>query len=192
MIWQERKWLLIGLGVLLLINIVFFVTYRVRYENRIESLNDDLAVARENLKEATERSQETRKLLGSVDRTREDLDHVYNDWWSTRPERLAPMIVELQTLATKSGLKPPTRSYNWSEQESGQTAGAETLTVAFRVEGTYEQIRNLINLIEMSPHFIIIQQIDLVDTSDDGQKLGLSLSLKTLFRNDGQREQPTA
>ena len=50
MIWQERKWLLIGLGVLLLINIVFFVTYRVRYENRIESLNDDLAIARENLK----------------------------------------------------------------------------------------------------------------------------------------------
>ena len=102
------------------------------------------------------------------------------------------MIVELQTLATKSGLKPPARSYNWSEQASGETTGAETLTVAFRVEGTYEQIRNLINLIEMSPHFIIIQQIDLVDTSDGGQKLGLSLSLKTLFRNDEQREQPTA
>lgn len=192
MIWQERKWLLIGLGVLLLINIVFFVTYRVRYETRIESLNDDLAVARENLKEASDRSRETQQLLGSVDRTREDLEQVYNDWWSTRPERLAPMIVELQTLATKSGLKPPTRSYNWSEQESGQTAGAETLSVSFRVEGTYEQIRNLINLIEMSPHFIIIEQIDLVDTSDGGQQLGLSLSLKTLFRSEAQREQPTA
>lgn len=192
MIWKERKWLLVGLGVLLAINIVFFVTYRVRYENRINALNSDLAVAKENLKETSEQRKEAQQLLASVDRTRDDLSRVYDQWWSTRPERLAPMIVELQTLARKSGLNPPGRSYNWSEQRSGQTAGAEALTVAFRVEGSYEAIRNLINLIEMSPHFIIIEEIGLVDASDGGKLLGMSLRLKTLFRADAEQRQPSA
>lgn len=192
MIWRDRKWLLAGLGVLLLVNIVFFVTYRVRYENRIEGLNDDLRGAREQLKTASDERQEAQQLLGSVDRTRDDLELVYQDWWSTRPERLAPMIVELQTLARKSGLNPPGRSYNWSEQNVGLTAGAEMLSVSFRVEGTYSQIRNLINMIEMSPHFIIIEQIGLMDASSGGKSLGMSLSLKTLFRSTAEREQPTA
>lgn len=192
MIWRERKWLLVGLGVLLVINIVFFVTYRVRYENRINALNNDLEVAREDLRETSDQRREAQQLLASVDRTRDDLARVYDHWWSTRPERLAPMIVELQTLARKSGLNPPGRSYNWSEQQTGQTAGAEALSVAFRVEGTYEAIRNLINLIEMSPHFIIIEEIGLVDASDGGKKLGMSLRLKTLFRTDAAQGQPTA
>lgn len=192
MIWKEKKWFLAGLGVLLLANIIFFVTYRVRYENRIEGLDDDLAVAREELAQASERRLESQQLLGSVDRTADDLNLVYDDWWSTRPERLAPMIVELQTLAKKSGLNPPGRSYNWTEQAAGQTAGAETLSVGFRVEGTYAQIRNLINLIEMSPHFIIIEEISLVDASSGGKTLGMSLRLKTLFRSIAEREQPTA
>ncbi|MBW3671496.1 MAG: hypothetical protein KY432_07460 [Acidobacteria bacterium] len=193
MIWKERKWLLVGLGVLLVINIVFFVTYRVRYENRINALNSDLAIAREDLEETSERRREAQQLLASVDRTRDDLSRVYDQWWSTRPERLAPMIVELQTLARKSGLNPPARSYTWSEQRTGQTsAGAEALTVAFRVEGSYEAIRNLINLIEMSPHFIIIEEIGLMDTSDGGKKLGMTLRLKTLFRADAEQRQPSA
>lgn len=192
MIWRERKWLLIGLGILLLINIIFFVTYRVRYENRIEGLDNDLAAVRQDLSEAIERRREAQQLLASVDRTRKDLELVYNDWWSTRPERLAPMIVELQMLAKKSGLTPPGRNYNWSEQQSGQTAGAETLSVGFRVEGTYEQIRNMINLIELSPHFIIIEEVSLVDASEGGRNLAMSLTLKTLFRSEAEREQPTA
>lgn len=192
MIWRDKKWFLAGLGVLLLANIIFFVTYRVRYENRIEGLDDDLTVSREELAQASERRLEAQRLLGSVDRTADDLNLVYDDWWSTRPERLAPMIVELQTLAKKSGLNPPARDYNWTEQAVGQTAGAETLSVAFRVEGTYAQIRNLINLIEMSPHFIIIEEISLVDASSGGKTLGMSLRLKTLFRSTAEQEQPTA
>lgn len=191
MIWRERKWLLAGLGVLLLVNIVFFVTYRVRYENRIEGLDNDLSVAREQLQTASDERQESERLLGSVDRTRDDLELVYQDWWSTRPERLAPMIVELQSLAKKSGLTPPARSYNWGEQNATPTAGAEMLSVSFRVEGTYSQIRNLINLIEMSPHFIIIEEIGLMDASNGGKSLGMSLSLKTLFRYTAEQEQPT-
>lgn len=192
MIWRERKWLLVGLGILLLVNIIFFVTYRVRYENRIEGLDKELAAVRQDLSEATERRQEVQQLLQSVDRTRQDLDLVYNDWWSTRPERLAPMIVELQTLAKKSGLTPPGRNYSWSEQQSERAAGAETLSVGFKVEGTYEQIRNMINLIELSPHFIIIEEVSLVDASEGGKKLAMTLILKTLFRSNAEREQPTA
>lgn len=197
MIWKERKWLVAGLGLLLLVNVVFFITYRVRYENRIKSLDGDLEVARQELRTVTQKREEAERLLGSVDETREDLLQVYDQWWSTRPERLAPMIVELQSLAEKSGLNPPSRNYGWSETsgEGGantQGVGAESLVVSFRVEGTYEQIRNLINLIELSPHFVIIEEIGLANAADAGRTLSMTLKLKTLFRAEERTEQPTA
>ncbi|MDX1583526.1 MAG: hypothetical protein R3338_08000 [Thermoanaerobaculia bacterium] len=192
MIWRERKWILVGLGILLLVNAIFFVTYRVRYESRIEGLEKDLAIAQEELKTATEKRRDAERILSSVDQTREDLSRVYDDWWSTRPERLAPMIVELQSLAEESGLNPPARSYNWTAERSTDDVGAQVLNVTFRVEGTYREIRNLINLIELSPHFVIIEQIGLADTSDGGDNLSMTLTLKTLFRSDEEPEQTSA
>lgn len=191
MIWKERKWLLIGLGILLLINVIFFVTYRVRYENRIDSLSADLETAQGDLQAAIDRRREAQEILSSVDRTSDDLAQIYGDWWSTRPERLAPLIVELQTLARKSGLNPPSRNYSWAERDTIQNVGAQSLTVSFRVEGTYKQIRTLINLIELSPHFVVIEQVSLADATGGGRNLGMTLSLKTLFRTEVSQEQPS-
>lgn len=192
MIWRDRKWLLVGLGILLVINAIFFVTYRVRYQSRIEGLEKDLESAQREMLSSTGERREAERILASVDQTRNDLVQVYDEWWSTRPERLAPMIVELQSLAKQSGLNPPARDYSWNEAKSTESVGAQALTVSFRVEGTYEQIRNLINLIELSPHFVIIEEIGLVDTSDGGNTLAMTLRLKTLFRSDADPEQPSA
>jgi hypothetical protein len=56
------------------------------------------------------------------------------------------------------------------------------MQIDFTVSGTYPQVRKLVNLIELSDQFIIIDSIGI--NGGDGQTLTLNLALRTLFRGD--------
>jgi hypothetical protein len=61
--------------------------------------------------------------------------------------------------------------------------------MSFTVAGTYQQIRRLINLLELSRQFVIIDQISLTAATD--QMLTLNLHLKTIFRDEQQQNVAT-
>jgi hypothetical protein len=63
--------------------------------------------------------------------------------------------------------------------------GTTTVEIAFNVQGTYEQTRRLINLLELSDQFVIIDGISLatVGSTTGDKTLSLNIRLKTLFRD---------
>lgn len=190
MIWREKKWLLISLGVLLAINAIFFVTYRVRYEQRVQDLEQRLAeqsTEYETVRLQRERVEQRLLAYRSVD---QGIERVYRQWWSTPRERLAPLIIELRDLARKSGLEPEVRSYAYTESSRNQgPVAAREMTITFAVSGSYDQVRRLINLIELSAQFMIIDQIGLTETGPSGGSfLNLNLKLKTLFHEVEQED----
>ena len=63
--------------------------------------------------------------------------------------------------------------------------GTRVLGIAFAVQGTYQPVRRLINLLELSQKFVIIDSVAL--TSGNDQILTLNLHLKTLFRDGPPR-----
>jgi len=192
MIWREKRWLLIGLGLFLALNAVFFVTYRVRYEERVRDLDSRLDQTRSDYELARTSRIAAERELAAYKKASADIATVYDDWWATRKERLAPLIVELGDLAQKSGLIPQGRAYAVDESRGPKNVDvhASAMTITFSVQGPYSKIRQLINMIELSQHFIIIQQIGLADASGGGgapgDTLTLGLSLKTLFRDEPQ------
>jgi hypothetical protein len=182
MIWREKRWLLIGLGVFFIANLLFFVTYRVRFQQRVDDLEvrreavvSELAAARA---ERTSAEQDVKSFMQIVS----TLDTVYNEWWGTPQERLVPLLNEMRELARRSELKPPSTSYE-QVQSQRDRSDAATLAISFSVRGTYEQVRRLINMIEYSDEFVIIEEIGLASGSD-GSELMLNIRLKTLFRSD--------
>jgi RNase P/RNase MRP subunit p30 len=62
--------------------------------------------------------------------------------------------------------------------------------MSFTVAGSYQQIRRLINLLELSRQFVIIDRISLTTAQD--QMLTLNLHLKTLFRDTQQQRVATS
>ena len=72
-------------------------------------------------------------------------------------------------------------SYGRVEKERKYGTNAETVTINFAVQGNYQQVRRLINLLELSQQFVIIDQITLASSEND--RLTLNLQLKTLFRD---------
>lgn len=180
MIWREKKWLLVSLGAFLLANLLYFVTYRIRYEERVADLDRRLEEAQDQLQKArNERAAAEQELLAYQDAVK-DIEVVYADWWSTAERRLAPLIVEIRQLAARSDLRLRAINYDHTQQKS--ELGASFFGISFAVQGSYAQIRRLINLIEISRQFVVIDEISLSGDPAGSNPTQMNLRLKTLFR----------
>lgn len=189
MIWREKKVLLILLGVLLLANTIFFFTYRVQYVSRLEDLEARQQQEQASLQQAHNARVTAEQQLAAYKKVGNDLQVLYNERWSTPMQRLTALIDEVKRLAAASHLQPPSYQFTNTENkiESKGATGTNTVGIAFMVQGTYEQVRRLINLLELSDQFVIIDAISLASggaTADKPDKtLTLNIKLKTLFRD---------
>jgi len=190
MIWREKRVLLIILGILLVANTIFFFTYRVQYQTRLDGLEQRRSQAETHLADAKAAHAAAEQRYNSYRRIQSDVQTIYEKQWSTEPQRLTALITEVKRLAAASQLIPP--SYSFTELQQKGTKGvpeARTVGITFTVQGNYAQVRRLINLLELSRQFVIIDHIGL--SSADNQILTVNLSLKTLFRDTGTKEPVT-
>jgi len=180
MIWHEKKVILIVTGTLLLANLLFFFTYRVQYEQRVDDMRERLQQATAQLDAARARRLDLEGQIQAHDELVKKIESVFDEWWATPDERLTKVIQEVQDLGRKSGLVPQSMSFVNSEDNAQM--GTSTMGISFTVEGSYEQVRQLINLIELSDEFLIIDSIGLRNSTEN--RLSLNLALKTLFRGE--------
>ena len=183
MIWREKRLLLIVLGVLLLANTIFFFTYRVQYESRLEDLDTRLEQSKAQLAEARRARLTAEQQIAAYRKIERDVQQVFDERWSTQDQRLTRLIAEVKRLAEAADLVPPSTSYTRNDARGQQnlSAGSTEVGINFNVKGTYQQIRRLINMLEMSDQFVIIDGITL--SSASGNQLSLNLRIKTLFRD---------
>jgi hypothetical protein len=192
MIWREKRVLLIVLGLLLLANTVFFFTYRVQYVSRLQDLDARQEQVQAQLEQAHNARITAEQQLAAYKKVQADLQLLYNERWSTPMQRLTALIDEVKRLAAASHLEPPSYSFTASASKQASTdqspsrgsVGTTTVGIAFTVQGTYEQVRRLINLLELSDQFVIIDGISLGASGAAADKiLTLNIRLKTLFRD---------
>jgi Tfp pilus assembly protein PilO len=191
MIWRERRILLLILALLLLGNVVFFLTYRVQYQSRLDEMDERLQQAEGQLSQTRQSRAESEAKLLSYRKVEKDVQQVFDEHWSTRPRRLTRLISEVKRLADASNAIPRTYSFATEDQVKAAAAtrggrevaiGANEMSITFSVDASYEQIRRMINLLELSEQFVIIEGVSLSSGGND--KLNLNLRLKTLFRDE--------
>lgn len=188
MIWREKRVWLIALGLALAADIFVFVTYRVQFQKRI----DDVKVRKEQADARLAQAQASR--LAAQDtfaryrKIQADLDVLYNTRWATQTERLTAWINEIKHLATASQMVPRVLNFAKTDDKDSTSLvktkgiGTTAVTINYSVQGNYQQVRRLINLLELSDQFVIIDSLGVVSTSGDPNLLTLTLRLKTLFR----------
>lgn len=135
---------------------------------RLERARRDHAVATEQLA-ARERlwvaANENRERLAALDRER----------FASERARFTDMVRELKDLAERAGLDPGTIGY---PRESLAEYGLTRRAFVFSVEGSYGALRTFLNLVEVTPSFLVVEQIDV---GDSGRGLAIRLRLSTLF-----------
>ncbi len=183
MIWREKRFLLAILGVLLLGNAVFFFTYRVQYESRLKDLEDRRQQSEAHLTQARSHRLAAERRVAVYRHAQRDVKDIYDKQWGTEQQRLTALIGEVKRLAVASNLVPTSITYSRLAipQERKGSTPTEEMGITFTVKGDYQQVRRLINLLELSRQFVIIDQVSL--SAPDTQSLTLTLRLKTLFRD---------
>ena len=183
MIWREKRVLLVVLGLLLLGNVLFFLTYRVRYQQRLEDLDSRQNQVQAQLDQAIAHRRSIEAQLAAYARVRQDIQTIYDQRWATQKQRLSAIIVETQRLAAASQLNPKSYSFTQDPQKDALLS-ATSVHIAFNVQGTYQQVRRLINLIELSDEFMIIDQLSLATAAEENSGvISLTIRIKTLFRD---------
>jgi Tfp pilus assembly PilM family ATPase len=160
----------------------------VQYEKRLADLDARLQESQSRLQQARNGRALAEQQIASYQKVQRDLRMLYNERWSTQTERLTALISEVKKLVTASHMDGP-RSLNFTHTDAPRdqsglgSVGTSTVGITFTVQGTYDQVRRLINLFELSDQFVIIDGIGLSGTGPDSKVLTMNLRLKTLFRD---------
>lgn len=183
-IWRQRLWLWLVPLLFFAINGVVFGFYRYAYaskadvmSNRVESEGRELA--------KLETSRERLTLLRErIESNHAQVDELRDVWFSTEAARFTRTIARIKTLVRDAGLAP--LSYNYP---SAPVEGQELVRYEFQfdVEGTYEQIRRLVNFLELTEDFLVIEEIALDEGSGSGAdpRLRVRFLLSTVFVSQG-------
>jgi len=184
MIWREHRTLLTVLGALFVANAIFFFTYRVQYEARLHALDTRLKQAEDDLQRARGKRITAEQELASYNKVQSDLESLFNHTWATKAQRLTALINELKHMGATTQLDPNSMSFSQALDKDAQKTGhigTSIVTITFSVHGTYQQVRRLINLLELSNQFVIIDAIHLGGYQNG--ILTLDLRLKTVFKD---------
>ena len=146
-------------------------------------------------------SNEGKSLLGSVDRTKRELDdlrfrrseletridavrsndeaivELYDERLSTESRRLTAILAEVKDLAKQAGLQA--EAFNYKDEDL-EEFGLHHKSFNFAVEGNYAQLRQLVHLFERSESFLTLESIGLSEAGDQS-RLRINLRLSTLF-----------
>lgn len=158
------------------LNLAFFSAYRLVYAGRVEGLRATLENREERLETLREQSAELTALVATARDSRERLESLYTDRFSTQRARFTAVTSEIRELARRAGLEPAAMSYPTEEVEE---YGLVKRYFTFGVTGTYVELRQFINLLELTPSFVALEQVTL--SGGEGAQLDIRLNLSTLF-----------
>ena len=181
----ERWQLWLPALLFLLANVGVFSVYRLAYAGRIQALDDRVRVLDGERAKAESRRRELEAARAAAARSQADIETLYRDRFSTERQRLTRMIAEVKGLAQKAGLDPNRISYPVEEIED---YGLVKKSVVFTVGGTYPQLRQLINFLELSSSFLTLEGVRLSGDSQQPGQLRIDLNISTLFAADPAAE----
>lgn len=183
-IWRERSWVWAAPLAFLVLNLLVFGLYRARYSGGVEKLQErydrDAAV----LAQLQNSVSQAEGLLGRAERQQDEIDLLYEAHFATETERFTAFLREVRSLARTAGLNPG--AFTYPEVELDDVSLVER-NMNFVVEGTYEQLRTFLNLLELSDQFVTLRQVALGGSSAGGNSpiLSVQLSLTTYFLDSG-------
>lgn len=189
-IWRQRLWIWLPALLFFLANATAFTIYRLGYADRVQSLEARLEDVNEQLAPETQKSRILEQRLQKAKATEVAVQRLYDDVFATRSERLTKATAEVRSLARKAGLNPRSISYPQKEIED---YGLIKRSFVFPVDGTYVELRQFLNLLELSDSFLTLESITLSEEgSDEGPELRMNLTLSTLFAEEPGAEDESA
>lgn len=141
-------------------------------QGEIDHLNEDIS----RLQVMTEQARKEREEVAD---TSVRLDKIDGEVFGRLDDRLTAILREIGAATRDAGLLPKGYTYRATEDKH---SGDVRFGIGFSVEGTYEQVRSLIESIQASKQFLIIESIGFKGEEDARtQNLAIQLQLATFL-----------
>lgn len=161
-----------------LVNLALFSVYGLVFAGE-ERAGGRLLDRREaEVGELRQRRRELADLVRRMQVTQQRLEEFRDQRLATEARRLTQVIAEVKELATRAGVKPSSISY---PEVQLKQLGLSKRSFVFSVDGDYAALRRLINFLELSDHFLTLEQVSLSGRSGEAGGLRISLQISTLF-----------
>lgn len=173
-------WVPLGL---ILFNLLVTVGFRMLFFDRIRLEWNKKSQLEKSVSLLEKRYKKMRSTYQALQEVKENTASFYTSI-ATKPQRLTRLLAHLDELTRRVNLVPHALSFD--EEEASQTKNfpARTFSITFPVEGSYQNIRELLHLLEKSEHFIIVDKISLSQSGELGDKVRLNIHLFTVFHED--------
>ena len=189
-VWRLRAWVWVPALLFFLANAVAFSVYRFGYAGQVKSLEADLGEVQKQLQPLSLRRKELERRLQRASAAESAVRELYDESFSTRSQRMTAVMAEVKSLARRAGLNPRSISY---PEVAIEDYGLVKRSFVFPVDGTYIELRQFLNLLELSDSFLTLEAVTLSEAGgDQGPELRMNLTISTLFSRETGAEEAGA
>ena len=178
--WRRHLWLwLLPLGFCVL-NLLGVAFYHSAFAGQVERLERRYQRVNDRLAQIQDEQSAIQEFLARVEAHRGEVRGLHRDRFQTEEQRFTRVIREVKRLARRAGLRPASLSY------PRRGFGGHDLiqrNINFSVLGSYDQLRNFINFLELTDHFVTLNSVTLGDSGEDrgDPSLNINLVVSTIF-----------
>jgi Tfp pilus assembly protein PilO len=159
--WKEPRVLVrTGLGLLLVANLVAaaFAFHLIGVSP--QALNQQLSAAQSQLQAEQLRLKRSRLLTANIDKGKAESENFLASYFTNRRYTYSTIVSEINQDAKTAGMTQKEASFASLDPIEG-TEDLDMLTVSVNFEGGYAQLVKLVNLIDRSPRFLIIESLQI-------------------------------
>jgi hypothetical protein len=117
--------------------------------------------------------------VDKVEHARAEGDRFLEEYVTDRRVSTSTILNELNRVAQEAGITPKESSYTSEPVEGSDTLVQWTITAGY--EGTYQHLTKFVNLLDRSPRFLIIENMQ-ATPQQTGPNLNVSFKLDTFVR----------
>ena len=170
------------LGALLLANLVAAFAIFQPLGGSAEELDQQLGTLQDQLLRDQIQLQRLRALVNKIEQARASGDSFVDTYFMGRRTTSSTIGSELLKAAKDAGMKPKEQSFTFDPIEGSDTL--TMMTIVANYEGTYGDLLQLVNRLDKSARFMIIDTMSAAPLQGTGN-LAISIKLNTFVREDG-------
>ena len=153
----RRTVLRAGLGVLLVANLAAGVFAFHPLGGSPRELAQKMHEKQRDLAQQLQRLERTRSLVGKMQAAKVEGDKFLDECTMNRRTAYSTVLRDVDKMAVDSGMKPKDQALHLDPIEGSDTI--QRLTISQNFEGSYESLTKLINMLDKSPLFLIIESM---------------------------------
>ncbi len=181
---QRRVMVRAGLGALLAANLVAAVFVFHPFGGSADDLAQEMQSKQQALAQQIARLERTRNLVAKVQQAKVEGDKFLDECTMDRRTAYSSVLIDVDKMAVDSGMKPKESQYALEPVEGSETI--QKLTISQNFEGSYESLTKLVNALDRSQRFLILDSLQAQPQATGG--LSLTIRLLAFVREAASRK----